>query len=63
MNSIRNKLLLAGDKFMPKLHLKQAGFTYSARDPLPKNKQRIIKLKKNEIQDIYIYIYIYIIYI
>ena len=37
---------------MPKLHLKQAGFTYSACGPLPKNKQRIIKLKKNEIQDI-----------
>ena len=30
MNSIVNKLLLAGDKFMPEMHLKQSGFTYSA---------------------------------
>ena len=30
MKEIVNKLLLAGDKFMPKIHLKQLGFTYSA---------------------------------
>ena len=30
MNDIINKFLLAGDKFMPKMHLRQAGFTYSA---------------------------------
>ena len=30
MNEIVNKLLLAGDKFMPEMHLKQLGFTYSA---------------------------------
>ena len=29
MNKIINKLLLTGDKFMPKFHLKQPGFTYS----------------------------------
>ena len=29
MNKIVNKSLLAGDKFMPKMHLKQPGFTYS----------------------------------
>ena len=28
MNKIINKFLLTGDKFMPELHLKQAGFTY-----------------------------------
>ena len=35
------KFLLAGDKFMPKMHLKQPGFTYSACRPLTKNKERI----------------------
>ena len=30
MNEIVNKVLLAGDKFMPKMHLKQPGFTCSA---------------------------------
>ena len=33
MNEIVNKLLLARDKFMPKIHLKQLGFTYSACEP------------------------------
>ena len=27
MNEIVNKLLLAGDKFIPEMHLKQPGFT------------------------------------
>ena len=31
MNEIVNKFLLAGDKFMSKMHLKQPGFTYSAQ--------------------------------
>ena len=30
MNKIVNKFLLAGDKFMPKIYLKQPGFTYKA---------------------------------
>ena len=29
MNKIVNKFLLAGDKFIPELHLRQPGFTYS----------------------------------
>ena len=33
MNEIVHKFLLAGDKFMPKMHLKQPGFTYSACGP------------------------------
>ena len=33
MNQIINKFLLAGDKFMPKMHLRQPGFTYTARGP------------------------------
>ena len=38
MNEIINKFLLVGDKFMPEIHLKQPGFTYSACGPLTKNK-------------------------
>ena len=30
MNEIVNKVLLTGDKFMPEMHLRQPGFTYSA---------------------------------
>ena len=53
MNEIVNKFLLAGDKFMPKMHLKQPGFTYSACGPFTKNKERIQNLKKLEIQTIF----------
>ena len=35
--------LLAGDKSMPEMHLKQPGFIYSARGPFTKNKERIEK--------------------
>ena len=47
LNGIVNKVLLTGDKFIPKMHLKQPGFTYSACVPFTKNKKRIKKLKKN----------------
>ena len=43
MNEIVNKFLLAGDKFMPEMHLRQPGFTYSACGPFTKNKERIEK--------------------
>ena len=43
MNEIVNKVLLVGDEFMPEMHLKQLGFTYSACGPFTKNKQRIEK--------------------
>ena len=43
MNDIIIKFLLAGDKFMLEMHLKQPGFTYSACGPFNKNKQRIQK--------------------
>ena len=46
MNEIVNKFLLAGDKFMPEMHLKQPGFTYSACGPFTKNKERIQKFKE-----------------
>ena len=39
MNEIINKFLLAGDKFMPEMHLKQPEFTYSACGPFTKNKR------------------------
>ena len=41
INEIVHKFLLAGDKFMPEMHLKQPGFTYSACGPFTKNKERI----------------------
>ena len=43
MNETINKFLLEGDKFIPELHLKQPGFTYSACGPFTKNKERIEK--------------------
>ena len=49
MNDIINKFLLAGDKFMPEMHLRQPQFTYSACEPFTKNKER--KQKFKEIQN------------
>ena len=46
MNKIVKTFLLAGDKFMPEIHLKQSGFTYSACGPFTKNKERIQKFKE-----------------
>ena len=43
MNEIVNKFLLRGDKFIPEMHLKQSGFTYSACRPFTQNKERIQK--------------------
>ena len=43
MNEIVNKFLLAKDKFIPELHLKQSGFTYTTYYPFTKNKERIEK--------------------
>ena len=54
MNETINKFLLAGDKLMPEMHLRQPGFTYSACGPFTKNKERIKNLKKQVIQDIFI---------
>ena len=47
MNEIVNKFLLVGDKFMPEMHLKQHGFTYSACGPFTKNKERIEKFMQS----------------
>ena len=46
MNNIINKFLLAGDKFMPEMHLRQPQFIYSACGPFTKHKQRIQKFKE-----------------
>ena len=46
MNNTINKLLLAGDKFMPEIHLRQPQFTYSACRPFTKHEQRIQKFKE-----------------
>ena len=48
MNNIINKFLLAGDKFMPEMHLRQPQFTYSACGPFTNHKQRIQKFKETE---------------
>ena len=41
MNAIVNQFLLAGDKIIPEMHLRQPGFTYSACGPFTKNKERM----------------------
>ena len=46
MNEIVNKFLLAGDKFMPEMHLRQPVFTYNPCGTFTKNKQRIQKFKE-----------------
>ena len=46
MNEIVNKFLLAGDKFMPEMHLRQPGFTDSACEPFTQNKERIQEFKE-----------------
>ena len=48
MNEIVNKFLLAGEKFMSEMHIKEPGFTYSACEPFTKNKE-LKNLKKQEI--------------
>ena len=48
-NEVVHKFLLAGDKIMPEMHLKQPGFTYNACKPFTKNKESIQKLKKKKI--------------
>ena len=49
MNKIINKFLLTGDKFMPELHLKQPGFTYSACGPFTKFTKNLQNLEKQVI--------------
>ena len=37
---------MAGDKFMPELHLKQLGFTYNFCGPFTKHRERIQKFRE-----------------
>ena len=53
MNEIVNKFLLAGDKFMPKMHLKQLRFTDSACGTFTKITKEFKNLNKREIQVIF----------
>ena len=53
MIEIVNKFLLARDKFMLEIHLKQPEFTYGACGSFTKNKERTQILKKEEIQYIF----------
>ena len=46
MNNLINKFLLAGDNFMPEIHLRQPQFTYSACGPFTRHEERIQKFKE-----------------
>ena len=46
MNNVINKFLLAGDKFMPEMHLRQPKFVYSVCGPFTRHKERIKKFKQ-----------------
>ena len=46
MNEIVDKILLAGDKFLPEMHLKQLVFTYSTCGPFTRNKERFQKFNE-----------------
>ena len=54
MNEVANKILLAGGKFLPEIHLRQSGFTYSVCGPFTKKKERNKNSKKQEIHNIFI---------
>ena len=46
MNNAINKFLLAGDKFMPEMHLRHPRFVYSACGPFTRHKERIKEFKR-----------------
>ena len=46
MSKIVNKFLLAGDKLMPEMHLRQSGFTYSACGPFTKKQKKNTKVQR-----------------
>ena len=46
MNNVINNFLLAGDKFMPEMHLRQPRFLYSACGPFTRHKERIKEFKR-----------------
>ena len=54
MNNVINKFLLAGDKFMPEMHLRQPRFVYSPCGPFTRHKERIKEFKRKAIRVIFI---------
>ena len=46
MNNVINKFLLAVDKFMPEVHLRQPRFVYRAYGPFTRHKERIKEFKR-----------------
>ena len=46
MNNVINKFLLAGDKFMSEMHLRQPRLVYSACGPFTRHKERIKEFKR-----------------
>ena len=46
MNNIINKFLLAGDKFMQEMHLRQPQFVYNVFGPFTRHKERIKEFKR-----------------
>ena len=54
MNNVINKFLLAGDKFMPEMHLRQSQFVYSVCGPFTRDKKRIKEFKSTG-DTLYIY--------
>ena len=46
MNEIVKMFSLAGNKFVPEMHLRQPGFTYSVCGSFTKNKERMQKFKE-----------------
>ena len=53
MNNIINKFLLAEDKVMPEMHLRQPGLLIVLLDHLLRMKKECKSLNKPEIQDIF----------
>ena len=43
MKEIVNKFLLVGDKFLPEMHLKHPGLTYSGCFPFTKKKKEFMQ--------------------
>ena len=54
MNEIVNPFLSTGDRFMPEMHLKQPGCTYSAWGPFTKNKEKNSKILTNRRYKLYL---------
>ena len=54
MNEIVNKFFLAGDKFMPEMHLRQPGFSLALVDHLQKINKESKNLKEQVIHDTFI---------